>query len=273
MKQLAHSICLGLGDLIMWRGYLDPVKHQYDSIKLAPNLDLLKTYRDSRQTDLDFIMEFGKLLFSEPPYSFSLEQHPFRFQLDMVEELKLDPQTPHFPEILCKGEKLPVSEPYLVVNTKVRFLDHRKYINHFQHLGKILTELSGKYLIVVMGERQVERSFEYSLGNNPNEIFSLYPFLMPYLPPERIVDITVPALGITLPNLNKIQQDCMVMRDAVSCINMGVGGSLSLAMASSKVIGFRADQDPMANALFSKEHNNALVTRDWMLFIKRIQQL
>lgn len=273
MKQLAYSICLGIGDLIMWRGYLDPVKHQYDSIRLAPSLHLLEAYRDNRQADLDFVMQFGKLLFSEPPYSFSLEQHPFRFQLDMVQELKLDPQTPHFPQILCKGEGLVVSEPYLVINTKVRFLDQRKFPNHFVQLGQVLTELSHKYLIVIMGERQVERSFEYSLGNNPNEVFSLYPFVMPHLPKDRVIDLTVPALGVTLPNLDKIQQDCTVMRDAVSCINIGIGGSLSLAMASNRVIGFRVDQDPMANILFSKEYPNALVTRDWALFIKKIQQL
>jgi len=90
--------------------------------------------------------------------------------------------------------------------------------------------------------------------------------------PNNILDLTVPALGITAPNLIQIQQDCLIMNKAKLVITIGVGGGFCMATTVSNVVGYRTDDDPIANAVFNKEYQDAVITKNWTHFINTLNK-
>jgi hypothetical protein len=270
-----------LGEIINMKFYFDQVKHNYDQIKISFHTQLWNEGLHTNAPDWEYkkqlwnkyLFDIGKLFFSEPPYV--IESKSARFGGDttsLVNLLNLKPQKIEMAHLLCKGSPLNLGEEYIVITTKLRQVEKNIFYPHSIELWKTIRKLSSKYKIVILGERTVEMRKEYS--SIQSSVFGIYEQLIANLPKERIVDLTVPALGETVSDLKQIQQDCLIMNEAKFVITLGIGGNSCMAHAVANMsIGFRADNSTFADAVFhNKEYPNAIVTKDWSKFIRILEK-
>jgi hypothetical protein len=278
MKTLALSIPTSLGEIINIKGHLDCVKDQYSQIKISFNKGLWKAGLHMEAPDWKqkealwnkYLDDIGKLFFSESPYSVDNFSHQFLITDGVVAKIGIPPRKVELGHLLCKGEPLNIG-PYIVMTTKIRHVEKKDFMPLSIQLWKVLRELSSKYKIVILGEREVEMRREYDMFKS--NIFGLYDQIIANLPPDRIVDLTVPALGETVADLSKIQQDCLVMRDAQFVITIGIGGNSCMAAAVSKMnIGYRTDRTVFTDQIFNREYPNAIVTKNWNYFIEVLKR-
>lgn len=279
MRHIHSNIPLALGDLINIKGFLEPVKNQFDFIKLTFHKSLLEEgvksnsqgWSEKRQLWEKYLNDVGRLFFSESPYVLNNGEHQFRDTGNFVKEFNIQPVKPELGHLLCVGEPLDIKEGYIVITTKVREISKGNFYPLSINLWSTLAELSKKYKIVILGEREVEMRKEYEASNN--SIFGIYEQIVSNVPSERVLDLTVPALGETVSNLAKIQQDCLIMKQARFVITLGIGGNFCMATAvSDMVIGFRADSHWLADTVFNREYPNAIVTKDWSYFINNMKK-
>jgi hypothetical protein len=266
MRIYKANIAQGIGDNIMARCYADQAKHQYDKIYFTHHAPIVKAQKNNSPDYWKFLNDIGKLFFSEPPYIYNEGEHPFRGAEGLISDFNIIPQKPSYKNLLCKGTSLNLNEEYIVLTTKLRYFEKSVFYKLSTKLWSILRELSKKYKIVVLGERVVEMCQDY-IDHGANQIYGIYEQIIANLPSDRIIDLTIPALGISSPNLLQIQQDCLIMNEAKFVITLGVGGNFCMAMATSNVVGYRIDNEPIADTIFSKKYSDAIVTKNWDEFI------
>ena len=93
------------------------------------------------------------------------------------------------------------------------------------------------------------------------------------LPNDRILDLSVPALGETVADLKDIRQDCLIMRDAKFVLSIGCGGNTCMSTSTANMsIGFTGDNLEFANILYNnRAYQNCIMTKDWNLFIRTLE--
>ena len=117
----------------------------------------------------------------------------------------------------------------VVINTKVRGLGRHHYNAIKNRFYQALNNSNKKF--IVMGEKEIEYGKEYKL-HGENAIYSIYNDVITNLPKERITDITVPKLGITLPSLDNIKSDINIIAKHKS-LCFGSSGIVSLCCCSA----------------------------------------
>lgn len=268
MKKLSTSICLGLGDNIVARIIFDTVKHNYDQIRISHDKNIIQIYKNGDSNYMKFLKDIGNLLFTEPPYYFDSISYPAIHTFNTTKNLYI-PGKPNLEHKLCKGTPLNLGQEYIVITTKIRGMARKTFYPLSIKLWQTLRQLSTKYKIVILGEREVEKNIEY-LGN-PDLAYSIYDQIIANLPINCIIDLTIPALGNIAPTLSQIQQDGLIMRQAKFTITLGMGGNVWLAAGSgSQVIGFREDGDPATDIILGPNFTSVRMTKDWNQFIKRL---
>lgn len=264
-RKLSFWIAAGLGDNILLRMALDTVKHNFDEINISHNVDIVNEYRDGDPKYFKFLDDVGTLLFSEPPYNFNHNKYDIIYTYNTYKALGIVIKQPKLDHLLCKGVSLNLNQEYIVLTTKIRTLPKQVFYNLAPQFWKILTALSQKYKIVVLGEREME-------GPMPNDIYSIYNDIIANLPKDSLIDLTVPALGVTAPELSKIQQDCLIMKNAKFVIANGIGGNVWMAAAVANTIGFRCDEEQIINLIVQSEWENIFITKDQSKFIKKLEE-
>jgi hypothetical protein len=274
------GIPTSLGEAINYKYHLDLVKHNYDQILLNFHLPLLEYGLHTNTVDWvikkqlweKYLHDIGQLFFSEPPYSLIAGTQTFCGDLNgLIKKIGVTPRKPDLGHLLCKGTSLNLGEDYIVITTKAREVSRKTFFPLSIQLWSILKCLSNKYKIVILGEKLVEMRKEYIMYNN--EIFGIYEHIIANIPGDRIVDLTVPALGETVAALKDIQQDCLIMKEAKFTISIGIGGNCCLSCASSGMaIGYRNDNNKLADTIYNKEYSNAVITKDWNRFIKTLER-
>lgn len=274
MKKLEISIPIGLGDAIYTKAQLDAVKEQFSEINISFHKDLISKYKNNSPEYSEFLDQLGQLLFSDASYIYhSNSNFPLRSVAQISSELNIYPQKPNLQSFFCKGNDLKLDRHYLVLSTKVRFLDRKIWNKVKEKFFEILNSKSSKYYFVLLGEKEVEMNTEYQIFGTDG-IYSLYSDFISYLPTSSIIDKTIPALGITSPNIEQIQQDALIMSQASKVITVGIGGGFCLATAVGDVIGLRTDDDMVANYLYNHEnYSNAFVTKNFNSYISKILEL
>jgi hypothetical protein len=277
MRILETNICIGLGDALYTRGMIDPFKDRFDQIKISFDKGVINTYKPKDNNYLHFLNDIGKLLFSESPFIFNAGQFKIRNIIDISRECNFPLVKPNLKNIMCKGALLNLEEPYLVITTKHRFFPRTEWNRIKDHFWYILTRLSKKYIIVILGEKEIEKSKE-NIGWGENNIYSIYYEVISRIPQNRYLDLTIPALGITAPNLKQIQQDCMIMSEAEFVILFGNGGHFCMATSVANSIGYNINYsnplltDPLFDILFRNTHYpDAFFTQDWMQFSNKLE--
>lgn len=273
MKRLEISIPIGLGDAIYSKAQLDAVKDQYTEIKISFYKKYIEVYRNSALGYSEFLDQLGELLFAEKPYSYSQEVFPLRNVAQISSDWQIYPQKPNLKSYFCHSDGLQFGKPYLVLNTKVRFLARETWDKNKNILFQVLNKLSSKYFFVLLGEKEVEMNSEYQIFGS-NGIYSLYSDFLNYLPVEKLIDLTIPALGISCPNLTQILNDSQIINQAHRTITIGIGGSFCLSTAVGNVIGWRQDDDAVANYLYDKIiYPDAFITKNFNSFISKLLEL
>ena len=270
MKNVAISIPLGVGDFICLKAAFDPVKDQFSSIKLTPARHIIKDFgRDASYNQ--FVDDIGRLFFSDPPYYFDAGQYPFCEFDAIYSNYGLTPYKPKLGHLLCAGTSLNLDEEYIVITTKVRYVAKSNFQCHSVEFWNTIQSLSSKYKIVVIGEREVETNDEYAIHTSQH-IYSIYNDIINNVPNYRVVDLTIPALGISSPNLTQLQQDCLIMKEAKFVITFGVGGNFCLSTAvANMAIGWRTDNLNFFDLVYGKEYPDAIITKKWDHFLNTLR--
>jgi hypothetical protein len=269
MRKMALTIPIGLGDLIYLKGSLDPVRDQFSEIRFRFGRHIISGF--GRNNDYNkFLDDIGQLFFSEPPYILDDGAYPFVENISIYSNHGIIPQKPELAHLLCQGISIEDGYEYIVMTTKLRYFPRNSFNNISTKLWNTLRALAEKYKIVVLGEREVEMNKEY-LHHTSQHIYSIYNDIVSNIPSERLVDLTIPALGITSPTLSQVQQDCLIMRNAKLVLTLGVGGNFCMATAVANSVGYRVDSEPIADEVFAKEYPNAFITKDWNKFIQRLE--
>jgi hypothetical protein len=270
MKKLLVTSAIGMGDILYLKSSLDAIKHEYDQIDIHFAMGLIRWLK--RNEDYaDFVLELANLLFNEPPYTIVESGPEFRSMAEYFLHYNIKVIKPDLP-ILCQGQSLGI-DPYLVITTKVRYFSGDLFKNN--ELWDTLKQLP--YKIVVLGEREVEMNHEYINDNNiyGPSVYSIYPELVKNLG-DKIIDMTIPALGITSPNIKQLRQDALIMSEAKSMITFGIGGNFTLGMSVAKnLVGFNQSTEFYAGAIFShsEQVGNSFVTSNAQTFLKKIGEL
>lgn len=268
MRNILITTPIGLGDLIYLKGSLDPIKDQFSEIRINFHRDIIQWFKKNDDYN-KFLDEIGNLFFSELPYVLDSGNYPFRPSPETYANYKIIPQKPALSHLLCKGQPLDVEEEYIVLTTKIRYLSREGF--NGPQLWDIIRQLSQKHKIVVLGEKQVEMNGEYLIDTS-RYVYSIYPDIIANVPADRLIDLTISSLGITSPVLSQIQQDCLIMNKAKFIITLGIGGNFCMASAVGNIIGFRIDNEPIANIIYDgKTYPNCFISREWNPFIQALQ--
>jgi hypothetical protein len=280
MKIIESNIPTALGDLINIKTHLDAVKHEYDQIRLNFHQNLFNMYFHTNTSTWPqnkakwdkFLNEISQLFFSESPYIFGQGEYPFRETWQILRDFDLKPQKTELADLLCRGTSLNVGGEYIVLTTKIRYLKRAIFNSVAPELWPVLRELSKKYKLVVLGERVVERNKDY-INWTEEEIYGIYPEIMANLDTSNLLDLTVPALGESAPDLKQIMQDCLIMNEAKFVVTLGVGGNFCMSTSTAKMaIGYRTDGIEFTDVIFNnREYPNAIITKNWPHFVNTLQ--
>jgi len=283
MKKLEYEIYGGIGDNLIIRIFFDSIKDNYDQIRISHNKNVINVWRNGDPKYINFLNELGKLLFSEHPYIYDNGTYPHINASKEIFTLKLMPQKPNLDNLLCKGESLNLDEEYIVLTTKIRLISRNVFYPLSPQLWNTLRNVSKKYKIVILGEKDVEKSKEYLHDNNIEMVYGIYEQIIANIPNDRIIDLTVPALGITCPDLKKIQQDCLIMKESKATLTFGIGGNLWLALMVANTIGFRCEPQTASKDLRdwyaitdlvnNPQFTTAFLTKDWKSFLEKLESL
>jgi hypothetical protein len=275
MNQLAITVPIGLGDIIYLKAMLDAVKQRYSIIKIKFHREIIKAYGIDPAYH-NFLDEIGPLFFSEPPYVITTEEGiPFYGMVSICNDNRIPPLKPNLVHLLCKGTPLDLNDEYIVLVTKVRYLNRNLLDERILEFWNVINQLSEKYKIVILGEKQLEESYDYREHNSHGVdiIYSIYNSIVEHVPPNKLMDKTIPALGRTSPKLSQIQQDCLIMNKAKFVVTLGVGGAFCMSTAVANTIGFRLDDDSIANVVFGNcyESSDSFICKDWNRFIQHLR--
>jgi len=280
--KIAINIPASLGEIIYIKGHLDAVKDKYSEIKIYFETRWLNdalgiNAADWKQKEilwLKYLDDIGQLFFSESPYV--LTKHNTGDILRQWYQVAIDTGSPikriNLSHLLCKGKSLNLNKKYIVITTKVRYAKKDVFDSFAPTLWEILKQLSEHYIIVILGEKEVEMRAEYI--PDANTIFGFYDQIISNLSGEYLLDLTVPALGQTVSDLTQIQQDCLIMKEAEFVITVGIGGNFSMATSvANMTIAWRNDDIPEADYLFEKiKSDNSFITKDYNKFLDKLKQ-
>jgi hypothetical protein len=268
MNILEANICIGLGDIIHIKGQLEPFKHRFEQIKITFDQKIINDFRPDKEYRC-FLDEIGHLFFSSPPYKLNVGSFVRKGQNQICEEYGLPFIRPNLKNILCQGYLLQTDREYIVLTTKHRFFTQSYWRTVCGRFWQIINKLSERYKIVILGERQVEKSKEYRIFGE-EVVYSIYNDIMANIPQNKIIDMTVPSLGITAPNLQRIRQDCLIMSEARAVVILGTGGAFCMATAVANLIGHRTDIDLLYENVI---YPDAFVSRSFDQFVERLEML
>lgn len=282
MSNLEIGIPTSLGEIITIKQHLDAVKSKYDQINICYATGLWDSCLHTDAPDWGskkilwnkFLTDISHLFFSNEPYTVNMGAgYPFYDSANLAIMLGIPPQKPELGHLLCDGYSLNIREEYIVITTKIRHFRKCTFDSISSQLWKVLEQLSTRYKIVVLGERAVEMRKEYQLPHLKDEIFGIYQNIMENIPNDRILDLTVPALGETVSDLRQIRQDCLIMREAKFVLTIGIGGNFCMSTAvANMTIGLREDNLEFGNAIYEgKDYSNAIITKDLSRFMKILQ--
>jgi hypothetical protein len=270
---LKISLPIGIGDLLHIYSQLSSVKSLYSNIELAFYEPFFKDFRIDTPEYRGFLNELGQLLFSKPPFTLvKFDNQPFRNCESIANLDRILCVRPRLAYLLAERLDNQFGD-YITVSTKIRQLPYDSYLEIKDQLFNILKDLSQKYKIMILGEKEVEYNPEYHYLTNKS-VYSIYQDYITLLPADRIIDLTVPKLGITAPDLNHIKYDCSLMANAKYNITLGIGGNFSLAVSIGNVIGYRLDDDHIANFLYSDvPYTDLYITKSEEKFLNKLKEI
>jgi hypothetical protein len=272
-KVLDIYSAVGIGDLIHYRGLLDNLLPYYDVININLCLNLLNEYKpDNKNENIIFLDNIANLIFNNEKYNIVLNYTDNHIPTHVFQQQNnVDCNIPNLVNEFCNENNI-IDGEYIVLTTKARSIDRQLFLSRKDTFCSVLNDISKKYKIVLLGERSVEMNKEYQhIGIN--NIFSIYEDIVDYLNKDNLVDLTIPALGITIPNIENLKKDCSIMKDAKKVITFGVGGNFSIALTVSSAISYFEGGSSVSISLSNIRNSTEIVTRQWYEFINALLKL
>jgi hypothetical protein len=227
------SIAPAIGDTVYLRTQLDQLIPEYNEIKVSYYKPFIEHYRGVNVEEYyNFINEYGKLFFSEPPYNFTRDQYRIIVLEDLYFSSHLFPIRRDFSSILCSPTYKNELTDYIVVNTKFRLFKKSEYLKFKNRFFDALRLAAKKYKIVVLGEQKIEFNNEYATYG-AELTYTMYDDILANIAKDRIVDLSVPGCGLTVPSLEKIRNDRCILRDAKFVVTIGFGGHFCLSSVTA----------------------------------------
>ena len=126
---------------------------------------------------------------------------------------------------------------------------------------------------MILGERSVEYNSETAWYTD-QYIYSIYDELIKELPKDRIIDKTVPALGVTVPNIDKLFEDFSLIGAGYYSVGMSIGGPFCSAVAIGNAVWYRVDDDFVADYLYvdSVSYPDLYVTKNFPKFLAKLDE-
>lgn len=270
MKQFGIKIAVGLGDAIFIAAALNKVKDNYDTIYINPKWELAQEYKNNGKEYSEFYLQILKLLFNDPKFVIDDKSKNFEYITTYsIFNGMLTPVLPRFYDVLKSEKPNIIDGDYICITTKVRQLDVLLYNEIKNDFISILTEISKKYKLVLIGEQIIEMNNEYNIFGN-NYIYSIYNDVVKV---DNVIDLTIPKLGITVPDLEHLKQDCSIMNNAKCVVTLGCGGNFVLASAvANKLIAYKKDQYQFVELAF-ENNENFMAINDGNLFLEKLKTL
>jgi hypothetical protein len=271
-KKLDVNIPIGIGDLITYRGLLDNLLPFYEVINVNLCMTILDVYKpDNKNENTIFLQNIANLVFNNEKYKVGLVYNIEHIPPDIfAKHHNLQYKIPNLRNELCNDDKI-IDGEYIVLATKARFIDRELFLSRKETFCSVLNDLSKKYKVVLVGEKIVEMNKEYQ-HHGSHYIFSIYNDIIDSLK-NNIINLTVPALGITIPNIENLKKDCSIMSHAKKVITFGVGGNFSIAQTVSNAIAYK--EGGALDFLFTNHVNNDsyFITKEWYEFINVLLKL
>lgn len=270
-KSINMDINVGIGDHLFLRIFMDTVKDQYDRIAITHSRPGMAFWHNNNLDRWNFNLQLGSLVFNEAPYVLVPNANfPFYPNERIVKELSNKAVKPNFDQ-LCVGKPIEVGK-YIVLTTKVREFSKPLFEEMKVKLTPALQSLAAHHKIVILGEREVQRTKEYEAECNRQTVFGIYEYLVSILPSDRVVDLTIPALGIIPSTMSQFQQDCLIMKEAEAVVTFGMGGNFWIATSVAKTIGLRVDSE-LERLSINIDYPSTLLTKDLDQFISYLEGL
>lgn len=264
------DINVGIGDHLFLRVFMDGVKDRYDQICITHSRPGMAFWHNNDAKRWEFNLQLGKMLFSEPPYMLVPNaRYPFYPNERIVKEVNDKPVRPNV-DCLCVGKSLNIGK-YVVLTTKQRQILLSDFEAAKSKITPALQDLAKRYTIVILGEREVQPTREYTADVNRNRVYGLYDYFTSILPKDKVVDLSIPALGVICSDMSQLQQDCLVMKEAQAVVTFGIGGNLWLSLCTApRTVGWRGDAEQTTDLMHSGFPGLRL-TRDVDQFIQYLR--
>ena len=265
-----------IGDILYAKAQLDYICFLYDTVNISINHDMYEWRSDGKtRGDLvayhEFMTGLYSWLFSEKNYHINMDRTEYQ-HMDWPEIYLSHGIAPVKPclRYYLKPFAIDLPEDYIVVMTKSVFFDIDKFNLESKPIWNALREKSSKCKLVVMGEREVELCYEKRLhGEN---YISMYEPIMENIPRENIIDMTVPALGITSTKFSRFQNDCSVIGRAKACVTFGYGGAFCMATSFGKSVSYLNKTIGWVYQIFNNGFaDDCLATNDIALWAKTLE--
>jgi len=282
------STNVGIGDIIYTKTILDQLSPRYDEIHVCtrneayecrkPAQDIISEWDRYISTEgienyKHFVRKLFEWIFDESYYRISFNsEYPHKDIKKLCNEHDIRPVKPNLKRYLWDLAPR-IQDDYVVIQTKSRLFNHADLYITGNRIWESISRLSNRYKIVVMGERAIEPNHEY-ITYLPNMTCSMYDEIVDHIPKENIIDLTVPALGITSPDFDKFRYDCHVINKAKACLSFGFGGGFCIALAFGKTLCYKNYDNEETSFLFPKDNiEDSLVTGNQDTFIDALERL
>lgn len=231
---------LGIGDILFSRAILDNQKNNFEKFIISPNLDSYNWSRRPTFEDIEFTLNFFKLVFNKPHYVIDgpNKDYPLRYLHTFTSLDGFDMIKPSLADDVCEGKPLDIGK-YLILNMRIKELPLPMFAPQSKEFFDVLNKLSNKYKIVLVGERKIPPWPENNIYVNMKggSMYSIYEDIINNIPKENIVDLTYDNYDDITDKLKDLRQMFVYLRDAYYNITLGCGGGFCQALAVGNVIG------------------------------------
>lgn len=252
---------LGIGDLILFSSQL--IYQNKTDICFSINMHLLGTHRAKDVNGYKtFVQNLMRKFFTGYNISFSENQNVpiIEHNWKIIQKAIRDERVSnHFKSIFNQENNFDFE--YYTIMTKVRSL----HINDFNSIKNQLFErINNKRIkLVVLGERELEFSEEYRVIGKPM-VYSIYNDIMSLVNKDLIVDMTLPKLGETTPNIDSIIKDMSIIKKSKKMILMGHGGFFCTSLFMHNLAAL-CDKYLIERELSTEINKQIFVTKDSFL--------
>lgn len=229
---------IGLGDIIIHISYLSDFFNPDSDITVNLSKETLNVHMTYPNEYLDFSEKLIEFL--SPP-NIKFDRNLKGKALDIATFFQIYSFNGKRFKFIDLREKIGSKEDNsaIILNTKAQLLD-RGIFNNIKNPFFNLLNMSNKKFIIV-GEREVEYGKLYNPAHSKNITYSIYPDIIQNIDADKIIDLSLPKLGVTAPNWDKLLNDLHTIKNH-NVIQFGCGGSLYLYECITNVITYNVPQ-------------------------------